>query len=245
MKISELVKRTGVTKETIHYYIREGVLRKPRKVGKNAADYNENYIEQIRIIKSLRENYFLPLPVIKKLIKKQRKKNSIEQTSFQFLSEHFKPLDHLFPTKIAGKKLFLKETGLNGKWLSELEKWRVITSKEVDGERVYSRNDAIIGKLIVAMGNIGMLPEKGFDPEMLKGFTDFFRDMAIKNIDIFWNAGWGNISTEALALKGIQATEILSLFFYHIYRKLVMEEFKNHLKTNKITIKDAVVPEIL
>jgi DNA-binding IclR family transcriptional regulator len=33
MKISELVKRTGVPKETIHFYIREGLLRKPRKSG--------------------------------------------------------------------------------------------------------------------------------------------------------------------------------------------------------------------
>ena len=243
MKISELVKRTGVTKETIHYYMREGVLRKPRKVGKNAADYNEGYIEQIRIIKALRENYFLPLPVIKKLVKRQRKKTSMEQTSFQFLSEHFKPLDQLFSTKVIGRKNFLKETGLDSNWLSDLEKWRVITFKEVDGEMVYARDDVIIGKLVVAMGNVGMLRVKGFDPELLKGFTDFFRDMAIKNINIFWNAEWGNISTETLSLKGIQATEILSLFFYHMYRKLVMEEFKNHLKTNKIKRKDTVTLE--
>ncbi len=240
MKISELVKRTGVSKETIHYYIREGVLRKPRKVGKNAADYNESYIEQIRTIKALRENYFLPLPVIKKLVKRQRKKTSMEQTSFQFLSEHFKPLDQLFSTKVTGRKNFLKETGLDSKWLSELEKWRVITSEEINGETVYARDDVIIGKLIVAMGNIGMIRVKGFDPERLKGFTDFFRDMAIKNINIFWNAEWGNISTEALSLKGIQATEILSLFFYHMYRKLVMEEFKNHLKADKVKGEDRI-----
>ena len=90
------------------------------------------------------------------------------------------------------------------------------------------------------MGNIGMIRVKGFDPERLKGFTDFFRDMAIKNINIFWNAEWGNISTEALSLKGIQATEILSLFFYHMYRKLVMEEFKNHLKADKVKGEDRI-----
>ena len=60
MKIRELVKKTGVSKETIHYYIREGLLRKPRKFGKNVAEYNENHVEQIRIIKALRDNYFLP-----------------------------------------------------------------------------------------------------------------------------------------------------------------------------------------
>jgi hypothetical protein len=67
--------------------------------------------------------------------------------------------------------------------------------------------------------------------------------MAIKNIDVFWNAEWGDISTEALSLKGIQATEILSLFFYHMYRKLVMEEFINHLKLNKIKGTDRITLE--
>ena len=40
MKISTVVKRTGVPKETIHFYIREGLLRKPHKSGVNIADYN-------------------------------------------------------------------------------------------------------------------------------------------------------------------------------------------------------------
>ncbi|MBT6613032.1 MAG: MerR family transcriptional regulator, partial [Deltaproteobacteria bacterium] len=53
MKISELVKSTGVSKETIHYYIREGLLRKPRKTGRNVAQYGEEYVEQIRTIKAL------------------------------------------------------------------------------------------------------------------------------------------------------------------------------------------------
>ena len=54
MKIGELVKRTGVPKETIHYYIREGLLRKPRKSASNTADYTRAHVEQIRLIKELR-----------------------------------------------------------------------------------------------------------------------------------------------------------------------------------------------
>ena len=65
MKIRELVKRTGVPKETIHFYIREGLLRKPRKSNVNSADYNENYVDQIQLIKNLRDNYYLPIPEIK------------------------------------------------------------------------------------------------------------------------------------------------------------------------------------
>jgi len=81
MKIGELSKRTGVSKETIHFYIRKGLLRKPRKIGKNVAEYNENYVDQILLIKALRENYFLPLPVIKDLIKKQKKISPSEKSA--------------------------------------------------------------------------------------------------------------------------------------------------------------------
>ena len=76
MKISELVRQTGVSKETIHHYIREGLLRKPRKTGKNVADYNQKYVEKILLIKDLRENYYLPLPVIKKIIRRIKKQSS-------------------------------------------------------------------------------------------------------------------------------------------------------------------------
>ena len=79
MKISELVKRTGVPKETIHFYIREGLLRKPRKSGVNAADYNEGYIDQILLIKDLRDNYYLPIPEIKKVIKDFKRQSPSNQ----------------------------------------------------------------------------------------------------------------------------------------------------------------------
>jgi len=230
MKISELVKRTGVSKETIHYYIREGVLRKPRKTGKNSADYNDSYVEQIRTIKALRENYFLPIPVIRKLIKKHKKKSRSEQSSFQFLSEHFRPLDQLFSNEVTGKKAFMEATGLAEKWLLKMEEWGVITSEKRDGEYFYSQDDVIIGKLVMDMDRIGIGQRDGFDPEELRHFTDIFRKMVVKNLDRFMQAGWDKMSSEELRQKGIQSTEVLSLFFYHIYRKLVKEEYRRYLR---------------
>ena len=69
MKISELVKKTHASKETIHYYVREGLVSKPKKPGKNVAIYDERCIDQIKTIKRLQDNYFLPLSIIKKIIK--------------------------------------------------------------------------------------------------------------------------------------------------------------------------------
>jgi DNA-binding transcriptional MerR regulator len=232
MKISELVKITGVSKETIHYYIREGVLRKPRKTGRNTADYNESYVDQIRTIKALRENYFLPIPVIKKLIKKHKNQNRTEKTSFQFLSEYFRPLDQLLLSEVNGKQSFLETTCLSEKWLNMMEEWNVITSEERDNESFYSQDDVIIGKLIADMDRIGIGPRDGFDPSELKNFTAVLRTFVAKNLERYMAAGWNKMSPEELREKGSQSTEVISLFFYHIYRKLVREEYKRYLETH-------------
>ncbi len=231
MKIGELVKRTGITKETIHYYIREGVLRKPRKMGKNAADYTETYVEQIRIIKALRENYFLPIPVIKKLIKKHSKQSPSEQSSFQFLSEYFRPLDQLFSGEVLGKQAFMTTTGISQKWLDKMAEWRIITAEERNGGSYYSQDDVIIGKLLVDMDRIGIGPRDGFDPEELRFFTDWFREFVAKNVERFIQIGWDQMSAEEIRKKGGQSTEVMSLFFYHIYRKLVKEEYRSYLRS--------------
>ncbi|MCD6584550.1 MAG: MerR family transcriptional regulator [Desulfobacteraceae bacterium] len=232
MKISELVKTTGVSKETIHYYIREGILRKPRKTGKNTADYNETHVDQIRTIKALRENYFLPIPVIRKLIKKHKNRNHSEKSSFQFLCEYFRPLDQLLSSEVNGKQLFLEATGLSEKWLEKMEEWHVITSEERDSESFYSQDDVIIGKLIADMDRIGIGPRDGFDPSELKNFTAVLRTFVAKNLERYMEAGWNKMSPEELREKGSQSTEIISLFFYHIYRKLVREEYKRYLATH-------------
>ena len=126
MKISQLVKRTGVPKETIHFYIREGLLRKPRKSGVNAAEYNENYVNQIRLIKDLRDNYYLPIPEIKKIVKDFKKQSPSDQAVSQFYSQFFRPADRLFAKEVVGQEAFRAATGLGLKWLKKAEEWDVI-----------------------------------------------------------------------------------------------------------------------
>ena len=113
MKISQLVKRTGVPKETIHFYIREGLLRKPRKSGVNSAEYNETYVDQIQLIKDLRDNYYLPIPEIKKIVKDFRKQSPSDQAVSQFHSRFFRPADRLFANEI--------QRGVEIKWFGAKE----------------------------------------------------------------------------------------------------------------------------
>lgn len=231
MKINELSKITGVSKETIHHYIREGILRKPRKTGKNTADYNESYVEQIRIVKELRDNYFLPLPVIKKILKKHKKQTHSEQSSFRFISEYFRPIDRLFANEVIGKEAFCKETGLGMRWLGKMENWGVISAEEREGELVYSQDDVIIGKLVVAIDKIGFGPKEGFDPATLGRYADYFRKEVMAIPVEYLKENRNASSTAEFTNKGSHLIEVMSLFFYHLYRKLVMELYNNHMKT--------------
>jgi len=68
MRMAELSARSGVARETIHYYLREGLLPRPRKGGRTVAYYDEEHLERLRLIRRLREEKYLPLAVIRRML---------------------------------------------------------------------------------------------------------------------------------------------------------------------------------
>ncbi|MEO5731910.1 MAG: MerR family transcriptional regulator, partial [Byssovorax sp.] len=68
LRMAELSARSGVPRETIHFYLREGLLPRPRKGGRTVAYYGEEHLERLRIIRRLREEKYLPLAVIRRLL---------------------------------------------------------------------------------------------------------------------------------------------------------------------------------
>jgi len=222
MKISQLVKRTGVPKETIHFYIREGLLRKPRKSGVNSAEYNERYVDQIQLIKDLRDNYYLPIPEIKKIVKDFRKQSPSDQAISQFHSRFFRPADRLFANEIKGRDAFCQETGLGQKWLTRAEEWEVITPEVLeDGEAVYSPDDVAIGKLMVDMDLLGFGPGDGFDPEDLRYIGEFVRKYVVDIFKKYYQDNLEKLTSKEDVERANQYHEVISLFFYHLFHKFV------------------------
>lgn len=66
--MAELSARSGVPRETIHFYLREGLLPRPRKGGRTVAYYGEEHLERLRTIRRLRDEKYLPLAVIRRLL---------------------------------------------------------------------------------------------------------------------------------------------------------------------------------
>jgi len=238
LKISELAQRSRVSKETIHYYIREGILPKPRKRGRNVADYDEGYVERIRLVKELQDRYFLPLAVIKNILKHQKK--SPEGQSLLSLSrEYFRPVDQLLPGEIDGEEAFRKATGLGRKWLVKMEDWGIIKPEVHNGQKVYSQDDITLGKLVVEMDEIGIGVRDGFDAEALKHYRDMFREIVVMSHKYYIEATLGKLPPEDFSKRIVQGREIMSTFFYHLYRKLSREEYRRILALMGMKTKEA------
>jgi len=227
MKINQVVKQTGVPKETIHFYIREGLLRKPRKSGVNAANYNEHFVEQVLLIKNIRANYHLPIPEIKKIIKKYNRQSSAEKACLKYYSKFYRPLDRLLTTEVVGKDAFIEATGLGKKWMEKAEEWGIFTpTMNEDGQRTYCSDDVTIGKLMVDMDHQNFGPSDGGDPEDLRIISDFIRKYIMNSFKKFYKNNLEKLSVEDFDQQASVFHEIISLFFYHLYRKTTREAIR-------------------
>ena len=68
IKISDLAKLSGVSKSTIHHYVKIGLLAAPKKIGLSRSFYDWTHLSALKRICDLREKERLPLLKIKEIL---------------------------------------------------------------------------------------------------------------------------------------------------------------------------------
>lgn len=63
MKLAELADKSGVRGTTIHHYLREGLLPEPRKTAPNAAQYGEEHLNRLQLVRWLQTDAGGRLPI--------------------------------------------------------------------------------------------------------------------------------------------------------------------------------------
>jgi DNA-binding transcriptional MerR regulator len=231
LKLKELIKATDVSRETIQFYLRDGILPKPRKRNGAQADYNESYVNLIKLIKDLQENHFLPLNVIKKIIRQIHKASPEKEQFFRLQSELFNPVNQvLSKQEISGEEAFCKETGLGPKWLANAESWGIITPRIVDNQKNYDFEDIAIGKIMVEMDHAGFGPKDGFNPETLKHYRDALETVVSKFNHRFTDLYFGKVPKEEFSELGTSSLNLTGIYFYFIYRKLAKQNTQNYIR---------------
>jgi len=170
--MKDLVSLSGVSKQTIHFYLREGLLLPPVNTSKNMAYYAESTVEDIRLIKDLQEKRFLPLTVIKEFLKARRDGPDL-------FEDHFILYEHLFGKTsggMAGRQFdgvsFMAETGLSEHELSQLLEMGIVCSpQEASGYR-FDESDFAVAIAFKNLMDLGMRLQ---DMELYQSFLKLSR----------------------------------------------------------------------
>ena len=227
-KMAELVRRTGLKKETIHFYINNGLLPRPVKTERNVAYYDESYVERLKHIKELQLKYFLPLKVIREiLVQTNAEISTVEMDllkvgvsgliQLQELRRTYKPqtLDELSAT-----------TGLPKDEILEMERCEMISAVQgQNGTKVYQENDIKVIEAFAGIRKGGLTKELGFTVEQFRMQSDVISALAIEEVTDFVRKLRGRFPHDAELLGKISenAIETVNVFICQLRRKKILE----------------------
>lgn len=157
MRVSELSQAAGVSVQTIHYYVREGLLAPPMKTAPNMAYYGPEYVEDIKLIKELQAKRYLPLSVIKMVLEAKRLGKDVGDLQDMRLSleEIFSPLgpeESMIPVSLVG---LVALCGLPSETVDALEGMGLVgPSITLQGKR-YDGLDVRVAKMVKRLLDLG------------------------------------------------------------------------------------------
>jgi len=227
-KMAELVRRTGLKKETIHFYINNDLLPRPPKTERNVAYYDESYVERIRLIRELQQKYFLPLRVVKQIVSQASAR--ISTAEIDLLKLGMSGLLQLQELRRTHEPMTLDElsasTGLPEDEILEMESYEIISSvRDSDGRRVYEENDIKVVEAFAGIRKGGLTAELGFDVEGFKLQSDVIGALALEEVTGFVSQLRARFPRDAELLGKISenAIETVNVYICQLRRKKILE----------------------
>lgn len=208
MRMRELEKASGVGRETIRYYIREGLLPEPDRASRNSAFYSEDHVARLKAIKRLQEERFLPLAVIRSLL-------DAEDGGRWLAPAAFPMLDTMLAARLGadGQKMplqrLISEHGMDATAIADHV---AIGMVSVDADGMVSARDAAILNTMKELADIGFTDELGFTGDQIKFYVDFVDWVTTQEMRLFFEHTAGHVG-EARALdmaeRGVSAVNDL------------------------------------
>lgn len=228
MKMRDLERRTGVNRETIRVYLRQGLMPEPSRPAPNVADYGEEHVQAVNSIRKLQKEKRLPLHLIKRALEGDPSAMPADATAMAF--PH---LDRLIASRVGlddSTVPLSSVVGRNAKAVEDakaLEKAGVIRLVRRGKQLHLSRIDAQIVGIWGDMRAAGYTEELGFRPEVCKLHADSAEKLAKAELKIFLEHLEGR-SVEGLAadMAQVAITSLLNLFGL-VRVRTVLDELRN------------------
>jgi DNA-binding transcriptional MerR regulator len=205
LRMRDVMQRTGLSRQAIHFYVEEGLVDRPVKTGKTMGYYTEGHVERILLIKKLQEEHFLPLKAIRAML--DDKQGDFTRAQQQVLRDVKARMPAIEADDDVALADVLDKTKLPRCDVSELERAGFV---EVARGRI-SADHAWLIELWADVRAAGFTRELGFGPELLGIFE--------RGIDAIFEEEKQILLRLATALPAAQVAEMVerALPLVHAY----------------------------
>jgi DNA-binding transcriptional MerR regulator len=204
MKMRELEQRSVVGRETIRYYIRMGLLPEPARPKPNVADYADEHVRRLGVIKRLQAERYLPLGFIKQVLDRP---NSGEIAALPGL-EGMLAASLGIAAANGGTSLAdaAAQAGLTPAELEVLARDRVVEVQ--DG--ALSPLDLAIARAWGRVKAAGYSPDAGFFAEDAQLYVEALEPLTRREIERFYGRLTGSGTIEDAARMGQAGIELIN-----------------------------------
>jgi DNA-binding transcriptional MerR regulator len=211
LKMKDLERATGVGRESIRFYIREGLLPQPERPGRNVAYYDESFVERIRFIKELQSKRYLPLNVIKAIVSADASPSPGEVEALLALDgKLFPSVDGTPGAPRERLSALAQRTGLPAREIRELSDGGVVEIVTADGEQWLEGSAVRIVELWGRMRAAGFTRELGFETEQCRLYVDMVHWLAREELRLFTRGIAGRVPAEQAAGMAEQGIDLIN-----------------------------------
>jgi DNA-binding transcriptional MerR regulator len=229
MKMRELEARTGVNRETIRVYFREGLLPEPDRPARNVADYSEDHVRAITAVRKLQRDSGMTIPQIKATLNGQRSDRGLGASAFSHLEE-------LVSSRVGVKQGLVAVSALAEQTpkapsdAKALDRIGIIDLIESPDGLMLSITDAGLLNIWGRMRGVGFDEEHGFPPEILDYYVEAAEYVAGKEAQLFLDRVEGQIGEDEAAAMLEFALPAMLDFFGIIRQKTFLRNIGDRTK---------------
>ena len=245
MRMRELSEASGISKTTIKYYIREGLIPRPIKTHPNSAYYNDTHLKAILSVRELRSKRFLPLSVIKEIVGHGKEQLSIEEvrTLTQMEGRLFHDLNEKPPIKPVTLKQLQARTGASLKDIKGLVEHRILDPIQKGKREYYGEDDIRLVEGWARLRKAGITDDLGYDPGSLVMYRDMIERLVVAEARLLTTHTTGKLSLEEIA-KIVEETRIYAtVFFDVVHKKKVLEMLRRINREFQESLRKGVLKE--
>lgn len=186
-RMRDLVRESGLPRETIHYYLAEGLLPPPLKTGRNTALYSADHLDRLGKIQELRERHFLPLKAIRAVLEGEADQaRTFTPAQRELIREVSTSLrGTLIDHSHSGTAAALAQGRVSIDDVRELETAGLIEAKWRDGEPLLEPNDTAIVDAWALMIESGISRDRGFRPQHAAVYQQAIDRMVRGEMELF------------------------------------------------------------